>query len=392
MVTVEGASAPVVQFKIEPEDAASEMVGGIFEVISPWSSGPTALAVGDLVKVDQWDADPQHSVKVTPTTGAATGKTITVPQRILRPKRTAVPGLSFYGAGVDRQAAAVEKSEQDLSAWQATKGSFHGRRGLALFAREEARLQATLTRKRDVLNRREIQEAMFNRFDQVIATEVNAANLAHGLTGADALDPELVKAQLFQESQMGTAGEHMAVPPTHPVKTRFNLGQVIDSSAMALLTLMEAEQKPLITKYHLDHLRVDLAAAQTEKARLEKRKRLTPAQLSRLRDLSRLASPNWETFIWQYKATGQAQGFNDAVTELFTPGPGTIARNLDYGFWIHLAIMWLFEKKTPRRSWLDTIRAYNGGGAAAQHYRAAILKRAADAQEAARAGKDFSPI
>jgi hypothetical protein len=65
---------------------------------------------------------------------------------------------------------------------------------------------------------------------------------------------------------------------------------------------------------------------------------------------------------------------------------------LDYGFWIHLAIMWLFEKKTPRRSWLDTIRAYNGGGAAAQHYRAAILKRAADAQEAARAGKDFSPI
>lgn len=38
---------------------------------------------------------------------------------------------------------------------------------------------------------------MFNRFDGVIKREVDAANTAAGLKGADALDPNLLKSMLF---------------------------------------------------------------------------------------------------------------------------------------------------------------------------------------------------
>src|SRR5262249_35191278 len=155
------------------------------------------------------------------------------------------------------------------------------------------------------------------------------------------------------------------------------------------LTLMEAEHKTLITKYNLGNIRHDLAAAQTEKATLEKKKHLNAAEKTRLQELRDLSKQNWERFLWKYVATGQTQGFDDAVTELFSSGK-PVARNLDYAFWIHLAIFWLFEKKKSVKTWEEAIRAYNGSGKAAQHYKAAVVKRAKDAQAAAKKGSDFS--
>lgn len=97
-------------------------------------------------------------------------------------------------------------------------------------------------------NQKLIQETMFNRFD-----------------------PNLLKSMLFQESEMGTAGVHLEDPPTHPVKSRFNLGQVIDSSGLALLTMLEREQLALVATFSLSTLRSELKAAQTEShARKEK--------------------------------------------------------------------------------------------------------------------------
>jgi hypothetical protein len=383
-------SAPAIQCKIGPEDASPEMVGRTFEVISAFAAAGITLAIGEKVQIDRWNVNAEHAVEVTVLTGAATGQSLTIPQRFLRPVRSAVTGLSLYSAGVAQQAASVKKGEAALAAWQAKKASFTKPKGVALFTREETRLEGVLAKRRDVLNRREIQEEMFNRFDTVIAREVGAANVAHGLTGKDALDPDLVKSQLFQESQMGTAGEHMSVPPTHPVKTRFNLGQVIDSSALALLTLMEAEHKALITKFTLKDIRKDLAAAQLEKAKLEKKKNLTAAEQARLSDLRLLAKQNWEPFLWQYKASGMTKGFNDAVTELFASG-NPVARNLDYEFWIHLAVFWLFEKKKTVRTWQEAIRAYNGSGARARHYRDAIVGRAKSAEAAVKKGQEFIP-
>jgi len=174
-----------------------------------------------------------------------------------------------------------------------------------------------------------------------------------------------------------------------PVKTRFNLGQVIDSSAMALLTLLEAEHPDIITTFSLGSLRTDLAAAQKELADLRKKKTRTAADEARLVTLEGLSGQNWETFIWNYAAPGAPLGFSDEIDSFFAQT--TPARNLDYDFWIHLAVLWLFEKHQAGMSWPDAIRAYNGSGARARHYRDAIVKRAAGARKAAAKGGEFIP-
>ncbi len=387
---VSATSTPTLQFRIEPEDVASEMVGHTFEVIAAHTSGSITLATGDQVRVDAWDADAIHSVRVTVLTGKAAGQSLVVPQRILKPAATPVAGVAPYGAGVASQAKVVKKGEDDLAAFQATKASFKTKKAKERFAKEETRQEGLLARRRDVLNRKEIQEEMFNRFDAVIAREVSAANTSHGLKGADALDPNLFKAQLFEESEIGTAGEFMSVPPTTPVMSRFNLGQVIDSSAIALLTLMEREQVALITKYKLGNIRADLSAAQTEKHTLETKHHRTAAEEATLNSLQQKAHRNWEIFLWQYVPTGETKGFADAVAELFASGGGT-PKNLDYEFWIHVAVLWLFEKKKSGMSWPDAIKAYNGSGARAEHYKLAIVRRAAGAASGQAAGTEFIP-
>jgi hypothetical protein len=387
---VSAASTPAIQFRIAPEDVASEMVGQTFQVIAAHTTGKVTLAIGDQVKVDAWDADAAHSVRVKVLTGKSNGQSLVVPQRILKPLATPAAGVAPYSAGVASQAKVVEKAEDDLAAFQATKGSFKTKKSKENFAKEEQRQEDLLVKRRDLLNRRQIQEELFNRFDSVIAREVVAANVSHGLKGKDALDPNLVKAQLFQESEIGTSGEFMSVPPIHAVMTRFNLGQVIDSSAVALLTLLEREQPALITKFKLGNLRKDLAAAQGEKHTLESKHHRSSAEDTRLNVLNGKAQHNWESFIWQYVPTGEAHGFADAVTELFASGRPT-PKNLDYEFWIHLAVLWLFEKKKSGISWPDAIKAYNGSGARAEHYKRAIVKRATGAATSQSAGKEFIP-
>ena len=52
-----------------------------------------------------------------------------------------------------------------------------------------------------------------------------------------------------------------------------------------------------------------------------------------------------------------------------------------------MAVLWLFEKHKKGMAWPDTIRAYNGSGARADHYRDAVTARAAAAAAAAAAAK-----
>jgi hypothetical protein len=301
--------------------------------------------------------------------------------------RAKVAGVAPYSAGVSNQAAAVEKNEKELAAWVAKESSFKTAKAVAMFKKERKRLEDLLKKRQAILNRRLIQETMFNRYDGIIKKEVDAANKVHGLTGKDALDPNLVKAMLFQESQLGTAGTHLEVPPSHPVKTRFNLGQVIDSSGLALMTLLEKEAGFVMSMF-LPDMRKDLEAAQKERAKLRKKSSLTPTESSRLSTLDGLAKQNWEVFIWSYSSSAGIR-FADVIKTIFSSA--TPALNLDYGFWIHLAVMWLFEKRRPGMSWSEVIRTYNGSGARARHYRDAVVKRAKDAAAAEKSSKAFIP-
>lgn len=373
------ASVPAVQRAIEPEDVAVEMAGQFFTLAAAFSDGSVSLNKGDQVVALSWD---NAATDVTvqggmAVNGATVPVTVNVPKTLLRPAAPSGTTLHSYGAGVSTQAASVSKGEAELSAWESKRDAYKGPKAAALWEAEKRRLEGLLARRRMMLNRRLIQGTMFNRFDPIIEAEVSAANSAAGLSGKNALDPNLVKSMLFQESQLGTAGYHLEEPPSHPVKSRFNLGQVIDSSGLALFTLMEQEQPTLIATFNLGSLRSELTSAQAEKSSLEAKRssgNLTPAEVTRLSELTSLSAQSWEAFIWSYRSSGSAVGFADAVDALFAAT--TPARNLDYSFWIHLAVLWLFEKKRPGMSWADAIRAYNGSGAQAQHYRDAVVNRA----------------
>jgi hypothetical protein len=386
------AAAPPVQRKVKPEDVSSEMIGKTFELSEAFTSGATALKAGDKVKVVAWDnAKTTVSVEVTPTGGGAAVQ-IEVPKKVLRATHAATAGMHAYSAGVTSQAAAVDTAEDKLADWVAKEAEYKKAGTTKLWTEEKARLEEVVKKKTEVLNRKLIQETMFNRFDGIIKREVDAANTAAGFTGADALDPNLMKSMLFQESQLGTSGEHLEVPPSHDVKSRFNLGQVIDSSAMALLTMLENEQPAVVATFKLGTLRADLATAQKRRAELQKQATRTAAENAELADLDTKADQNWEAFLWSYRAAGSAVGFSEAVRHFFTTVPaGSPEKHLDYEFWIHMAVLWLFEKHKKGMSWPATIRAYNGSGKRADHYRDAVTKRAASAAAAAKAGTEFVP-
>ena len=376
-VVQQGQTGRALRRAISPEDVAGEMAGREFELAAAFSIGAVTLAKGRHVTILSWKNDEPTAIILPPLDARGFALVLPppdIPKTLLRPVRAGGAKLAPYSAGIGAQAAAVENNEADLA----------GKTGA-----EKTRLEGLLANRRGVLNRKLIQETMYNRFDPIIKAEVDAANKAHKFSGADALDPDLVKAMIFQESEMGTAGTHLELLPTHPVKSRFNLGQVIDSSGLALLTMFEREQPVLVTRFSLGGLRADLAAAQTEKKTLEAKASPSPADVARLAQLADLSRASWEAFIWSYKAAGKMDGFAAAVNAFF--GNTTPARNLDYGFWIHMMVLWLFEKKTPGRTWLDTIKAYNGSGKRAEHYRKAVQTRASGAEAAEAAGDAFTP-
>jgi hypothetical protein len=243
-------------------------------------------------------------------------------------------------------------------------------------------LQSTL------LNTRLIQAAMFNRFDEAIKRWTDHYNTKFGFTGKSAADPDMVKAMIFQESQMGTSGDHLEEPPSHPVKTRFNIGQMIDTSSLILLELIREDEPALVTRYHLENIEKDLIDAQNELEKLNTVKTPDVTQQERIRELKRLSTHYWERFMWLYKAPGQTEGFRAAVDDYFDTAAGT-DRNFDYDFLIRASVHELFEKRKGVGSWIEAARAYNGAGPAARKYRDQVKKRMTAAKAAHKAQKPF---
>ena len=187
---------------------------------------------------------------------------------------------------------------------------------------------------------------------------------------------------------MGTAGPHLDDPVIHPVRTRFNIGQMIDTSSLILLELIREDEPALIGTYHLEDIEQDLSTAQDDRDRLKKLAKPSDAQKARLDELNRVAGRDWEVFMWEYKATGQTAGFYAAVVDYFGDRRGT-HRNLSYDFWIRASIRELFDKRKLVSSWEEAARAYNGAGPAARRYKAAVIGRMRAAKAAVKAGRPF---
>jgi len=370
------AVARLLQRRVNPEDVSSEMVGRKFRLTEKLTVGGVELAAGTVVEVLSWtNASPTVSVRPPPLK-AGPAPPVDVPKKLLRPEEAAVAGVAPYSVGLDEVVRAYERGEQKIADEKARKGG--PRPG------EVPRLEGLQANRLRFLNQRLIQQTMFNRFDPNIKKWTDHYNAKFGFTGGKALDPDLVKAMLFQETQMGTSGEHLEVPPSHPVKTRFNL----DSSAAAMILLMREEEPALIATYHLQNVDKDLSDAQDELRKLKREKSPNAAQVARIAKLEELSEASWEAFLWQYRAPGQSQGLAEAVDDFFDVAAG-VDRNDDYDFWIQATVRWLFLKRKSVSSWEEAARAFNGGGPDARRYKAAVTARMAAAKAAQKKGQRF---
>jgi hypothetical protein len=353
---VAGALDLVVQRRIRPEDLAGDMAGLPFTLSQDFTAGAVTLSASEQVIVVSW-TNASADVRVRVPAPHLNAGEYDIPKHLLRPASSSVSGVAPYGVGLDKVVRDFERGKQAVSAEKARIG---GGRPKVL-----AELEALQRNRERLLNKRLIQGAMLNRFDSSIRTWVDYYNQLYGYTkvlghaAKGSLDANLVKAMVFQETQMGTSGEHLEDPldPDPKVKTRQNLGQLIDSSAAALLMMIKEEEPGLIAKHSLEHLEHHAAA-----------------------------SGDSEGFMW-----GDSD-FTAAVTDYFkNVAAGSSEKNVDYDFWVRAAVRWLFKKRSSVKSWEEAARAYNGSGARARHYRDAVTGRAGEAAKAQRAGKEFVP-
>jgi hypothetical protein len=372
----------VLQRAVQPEDVASELVGRQFKLTQDLTVGAVTHKAGTLVEVSAWD-NARATATVIALPRAAANPTFDVPKNLIRPVDTAVAGVAPYDAGLDAVVKDFDRGAAKIAAENARKD---GPR-----ADESTRLEGLQANRLKFLNRRLIQASMLNRFDANIKKWVDHYNTKFGFTGKKALDPDLMKAMIFEETQMGTSGQHLEVPPSHPVKTRFNVGQMIDTSTMILLELIREDEPALIATYHLENIEKDLSAAQIELRDLKKVKSPDATQTARKAQLETLSEKYWERFMWSYRASGQTVGLREAVDDYFDLPAGSTDRNYDYDFWIRASIVELFDKRKEVSTWEEAARAYNGIGKRARTYKAHVTARMAGAKAAEKAKKPFVP-
>jgi hypothetical protein len=339
--------------------------------------------------VENWD-NTMHNVRVRilpPHSDA--GLVIAIPKTKILPKPSNVPGVAPYSAGAAKKAQAVERAEGQLVEER---------------AREEPRLDeiSRLLKDRPVhwhsLNRKLIQETMFNRLDVSIRLWTDYYNALFRYFPKDPLDPNLVKSMLYEESKMGTSGKHMELAPLWEARSRFNVGQVIDTAGSALLIMMREMAPELIGEFHLENIEAELEKARQDLGTLPAKSSRTPDEEQRLAELQFIQSFEEqqhmsfsELFLLSYKASGQTRGFDDAATRFFdTVETGHPKRSEDYDFWVRTAVRWLFEKRPTVNSWAEAVQAYNGLDKGTG-YRDRVLGRASAAKRAAVTGEPFVP-
>lgn len=239
-------------------------------------------------------------------------------------------------------------------------------------------------------NDRLVRETQYNRFDPIIKREVDAANTRHGYA-ADPLDPNLVKAMLFEESRMGTSGMHLRDDGSG-VKTRFNVGQVIDSHAAALLPIMKAEYPAIYAKYQLADL--EAAFGKPRYGMSAEDYAQFVAQKPDGVGLGEYFIRTWSRDVPPLQRPSVVSQFELARKELFaSPDPAKEPdRNNSYEFWIHVMVEWLFEKRRSTKTWEDAVRAYNGSGAAAENYKTRVTARRDGAVKAGQTGAAVMPF
>ena len=371
----------LIQRVVHPLDVGSELVGRKFKLTRAFKIGGVDLAAGTLVTIESW-TNGSPTVRVKPDAGGAAGD---VPKKLLRHAEAAVAGITQYEVGLDKVVRDYERGEKKIADENARTGGPD--------ALELAELERLQKNRQRLLDERLIQETMFNRFDASIKKWVDHYGAKFGFTGKKALDPEIVKSMLYEETSMGTEGAHLDVPATSAIRTRFNIGQgPIDSGAITMVHILREEAPALFALYKLEGIEKAMSDAQDELKRLKKLRSPDATQQARIDELTVASGPgdwNWENFLWNFKGPGAAKNLFEAATE-WLEAPAATPRKFDYDFWIQAMVRLLFLKRKHTSSWTDAVRAFNGSHAAAVNYRKRVMKRLDKVKAAAKAKKPYA--
>jgi hypothetical protein len=405
--------------RFAPEDAVSEMLGKKFTLKADRWLGSIKLPAGMLVTVTIWsNTDVWPTVTgVHPTSGAT--HNFTVEKEFLVPVKSS-SGLYQYSAGVaateakvDSQKTKIAAKEAEIVAWNAKKSSYV--KNPAVWQASMDILQTDLKDykyaltgegyaagtlperlKKNVpiyptLNKQLIQETMYNAMDDSIKKWTAHYNSTIGTAqGWTALDANIVKSMIFQESSMGTTGDFLpaGAPPT-PRMTRFNVMQAIDSSGPQQIIMMDendTSSPSLHARFNYRQVEIDRVADQATFAKLKKKKDAGTITAPELSTFTTLASRSDNGGHWNNYYTSDPR-WSAAVNAFFAQT--ATARNLTYDFWIQTGIRWLFEKRKGVSDWAAAVKAYNGSGGAADAYKTNVIKRRDLGKDAA--GGNFIP-
>lgn len=350
----------VVQRVFEPEDASAEMVGKKFKtnLDQTLKKGTVKMPKGTVIVITSWDNAETHVTAKTKINNVT--YSFYIDKVLLDPVGDDISGLAQYSADVEGQQETVNTGKQDLKDYEKTKGEYEKLGSLDRYNKEHQRIENLQKNRYELLNRRLIQETMYNSMDASIKKWVDYYNTEIGVPNKwDKLDANLIKSMIFQESQMGTAGKFLLNTRYEgDPMTRFNVTQAVDSSG-SILTLMMSEMDPtLAAEYKIKDVTTDLYAAQKRYKELKKLNTLKPAEDLELQEINRRApdtekSKLWDNFYWTDSR------FYNAWLE-FNKQPEDKERVNDYDFWIRAGIRWVFKKREKVTSWEDAIKAYNG--------------------------------
>jgi len=330
--------------KLGVDDVTQEMVGKKFELVDSYNSIPK----GTIITITNWNGINKN----------ATGKwskkdktvaTSTFSKSLLKPVYSATAGISKYEVGIEKQRSTLKSSKGKVDTWKKREKEYSKNR--SLWEAELKRLEGLHTKRETRMSRMLVRESMYNRFDADIKKWVDFYNNKY--KPSKKLDPNIVKSIIFIETRMGTSRIHLEKPPynyhgnPHPIKSRFNLGQVIDSFGPQQFLMIKEMAPSIYTSYGFNNYEKNA-----------KWKGMTVSEWSNNNFFNAI-----KTFSTFKNTNGKNLKGNN--TDLF----------LDYEFWIRATVKWLFEKYFATKNWNSAIKAYNGAGKKADNYKKDVLTR-----------------